>query len=256
MAEWVWFAGSERLKHLALMRASAASRRFAQRNLVLLAVVLGLLQATQVGWKWVSGGSAMNLVQAGRPSGLGWLLVAAIPPELLVEVSSPTPTALWWNPIQAAAGIGTGTLLAVALLWLVLVSVRGGTRLALTAPYRDEQRMTAAIHYSTAWSLPIVVAVLVAALTPISHIGEMARWQWYPPEKGFILSAAVVAGLGVALWWFWLIRLGATAPALTRARVVAFLGVGASGIAIAAVLTWRLGLGPIDEGLFQLMRLS
>ena len=42
MCEWIWFAGWSRLKHMMLMRASAASRQFAFVGLVCLTLSLGL----------------------------------------------------------------------------------------------------------------------------------------------------------------------------------------------------------------------
>src|SRR3990172_1252135 len=51
MCRWVWFAGSERLKHIALMRTSAAARRFAWINALWLALCIAGFQATRVGWR-------------------------------------------------------------------------------------------------------------------------------------------------------------------------------------------------------------
>ena len=44
MCRWVWFAGAERLKHIALMRASAAARRFAWTNTLWLALGLAVVR--------------------------------------------------------------------------------------------------------------------------------------------------------------------------------------------------------------------
>lgn len=50
MCRWVWSSGSERLQHVALIRVSAAARRFARINALLLALGIAGFQATRVGW--------------------------------------------------------------------------------------------------------------------------------------------------------------------------------------------------------------
>ena len=97
MGEWVWFCGHGRLKHLAMMRASAASRRFAHLNLALLAVGLALLEATRTGWRWVAASPAFEPTGSTQPAGVGWIHVVGasrplppdLPPESIVD--------LWWK---------------------------------------------------------------------------------------------------------------------------------------------------------------
>ena len=50
MCRWVWGATTERLKHLALMRSSPASRHFQFVNILLLAFAAIILQAAYTGF--------------------------------------------------------------------------------------------------------------------------------------------------------------------------------------------------------------
>jgi hypothetical protein len=248
MSEWVWFAGWERLNHLALMRRSAASTRFARLNVLMLALGVGLFQATQYGWRWVTRSPALD--PHFEPSGRGWLHVAAAPPHIIDGLAPETAVNLWWNPLQAVTVIGTGLVAGLILMWLVLLLIRAGVTLAHHPPFRTERRMTAAIHYSTAWVIPIFVGALVASLRAVSYLGSITRWAWHPPRHGFELSAAVLVGFGIAFWWFWLLRVGATAPASTRGRVVVFFAVGAPLIVCGAAAAWYYGLDQLYEPIF------
>ena len=248
MSEWVWFAGWERLKHLALMYPSVASARFARHNLLMMSLGLGIFQATRHGWRWVTNSPALD--PAFEPRGIGWFHVASAPQSVLPALAPEVPVNLWWNPIQGAVAIGTGFLGALLLMWLVIALLRVGVTRAHEPPYREDGRMTAAIHYGTAWGILLAVSALVAALRPISYVGAMSRWAWYPPQHSFELAATVIAGVGVALWWFWLLRLGATTPASTRGRVVAFFAIGAPVIVCAAATGWYFGLDQLYRPVF------
>lgn len=249
MGEWVWFCGSRRLKHLALMRASAASRRFARINLILFAVGLALLEAARTGWRWLP-------TSPPQAPGPGWLHVGSPPRPLPANHPAESYVELWWNPIQTVTGMVVALLAGLLVGWLILIVVRAGVTRAHRPPYRDEQRMTAALHYGTAWCLPLLVAGVVVGLRPIAFIGGVRRWAWCPPDDGFVLSAAVVAGFAVIMWWFWLVRLGATAPARTRRAVVIFLAVGVPLIVIAVAAGWWYGLGRVYEPLLVLMNVE
>lgn len=256
MSEWVWFAGRERLKHLALMRTSAASRRFALLNILLLAAGLSLFQATLVGWKWVTGLPVIEPTGSTEPAGSGWIHLAAAPRPLPPDRAPEMPVDLWWNPVQTVIAAATAGIAGLLAIWLVLLLVRLGVRRAHIPPYRKEGRMTAAMHYSTAWGIPIFVGAIILGLSPVSFAGTMVQWRWCPPQRVFVLAAAVLAGFGVAMWWFWLGRLGTTAPARTRGRVIAFFAVGAPLIVVlmAAGLWWGLPL--LYDPLFKALNLA
>lgn len=254
MCEWVWFAGNRRLKHLALMRASAASARFARINLLLLFLGLGLFQATREGWREVSRSPAIDARM--EPVGDGWFRIATAPPELIQDLPEDAAATLWWNPAQGIVAAVAGFLAAALLSWLVLLTVRAGTTHAHPPPYRLEKRMTAALHYATAWALPIFAGVVVVSLRPIAYVGAVARWSWYPPQYGFELAGSVILAFGAALWWFWLLRLAATAPARAQARVIAFFAVGVPLAVAAAGTVWWFGLDALYRSLFESMKLT
>ena len=256
MCKWVWLAGWERLKHLAQMRASAASRRFARTNILLFALGMGIFQLTQTGWRHVTGLPRLDPTISTQPAGDGWVHVAAAPRPLPPNLLPETNVDLWWNPVQAGIAAASGIAVGLILMWLLLVIIRAWVTRAHLPPYRSEQRMTAAIHYSTAWGLPMFVAALLAGLGPLSLIGMMEQWHWYPPQRGFVILAAVFAGFGAIMWWFWLIRLGATAPAKTRRRVITVLAVAAPLMLLAAVAGWWWGLNLGHRHLFTLLRLD
>lgn len=256
MFEWVWFAGRERLKHLALMRASAASRRFALLNILLLAAGLGLFQTTLVGWRWVTRLPAIEPTGSTEPGSPGWIHLAAAPRPLPPDQAPEVPVDLWWNPAQSVLGAVTAGTAGLIAMWLVLLLVRAGARWAHIPSYRKEGRMTAAMHYSTAWGIPIFVGAIVLGLSPASFAGTMAQWWWCPPQRVFVLAAAVLAGFGMTMWWFWLGRLGATAPARTRGRVIAFLAIGPPLIVALAAAGWWWGLRLLYDPLFRMWNLA
>ena len=145
--------------------------------------------------------------------------------------------------MQVLIAVVTAGLMALLLLSLVMYLLNRGVTLAHSAPYRGEQRMTAAIHYSTAWAMPMLLSLLVIELRPASFVGAISQWSWHPPERGVVLSAAVVAAFALTMWWFWLGRLGATAPARTRWRVIVLLVLGAPILVITSGVLWWYGLG-------------
>lgn len=116
--------------------------------------------------------------------------------------------------------------------------------------------MTAAMHYSSAWGIPIFAGALVLGLSPVSFAGTMAQWRWCPPQRVFVLAAAVLAGFGMTMWWFWLGRLGATAPARTRGRVIAFFAIGPPLIVGLAAAGWWWGLPLLYGPLFRTLNLA
>ena len=256
MAEWVWFADAGRMKHLALMRASAASRRFCTLNLLVLAGVLSLFQATRVGWRWVTASPAVEPTGAIEPAGEGWLLVASAPRPLPPNLPGERAVDLWWNPAQMLIAVALTLVATLLLMWVLLAVVRWGLGRAHVPSLRGEQRMTAALHYSTAWTVLMIVAALVTAFRPLGYIGQMQRWFWFPPDQGFTLSAGVFAAFGVTMWWFWLVRLGFAAAERTRGRVVVFIGLGVPLLAAAAVVAWWQGLDRLYPAMFEAMKMQ
>lgn len=226
MLEWVWLAGAGRLKHLALMRASVASRRFARLNLALIVFGLTVVYVTQVGFHRARLDVTPSGLAAGSPTGDGWHRVAGLPRPLPADLEPGAATDVWWSSLQFLLGLAIAVPVAMGVVLLGMALLRWGVSQAHHESYRAEQRMSAGLHYSTAWALPVFVGAMVTALRPLAGIGEVARWSWCPPVEGVVLTAAVVAGFGLVMWWIWLVRLGATAPARTRTRVLTFLAGG------------------------------
>jgi hypothetical protein len=152
---------------------------------------------------------------------------------------------------MVTAGLG-----AMAGLALLLAMVRWGVRKAHASPYRGEQRMTAALHYSTAWSAPILFAVLIIGFKPLAYVGGTLGWSWIPTARAFDYAAAVPAGVGLAMWWFGLVRLGATSPAKTRSRVVCFFVLIAPLMLGGVAAGWWFGLAHLFPLLFTAFDLT
>ena len=104
----------------------------------------------------------MHVVGAARP------LPPDLPPESLVD--------LWWNWIQATAAVAVALILGFIVSWLLLTLVRVGVRQAHRPAYRGEQRLTAALHYSTAWCLPLFVAALVVGARSVAFMDRIRQW--------------------------------------------------------------------------------
>jgi len=250
MCRWIWSAGSERLKHIALMRSSAAANRFARINALWLALGIAGFQATRVGWREVGASPVVESSGSIHPIGRGWLHVAAAPRPFPSGQAPQVPVDLWWNPAQAMIASIIAGLAVLLLIWLFKLFIRMGVTIAHTAAYRDEQRMSAAFLYSTAWWVPALLGIVVCLLRPLAYIGEMSRGGWYPTNRGLTLIAGAFVGLAATLWWFWLIRLGATAPARTRNRVMAFFTLGIPLLLAGASFAWWVALESFHEFLF------
>jgi hypothetical protein len=251
MCKWVWSAGWGRHSHIALMRASAASIAFSRISLVLLAASLTLLEVTRKGWRWVSDSPSIEPTGSMNPSGKGWLHVAAAPRPLLPDRAPEIPVDLWWNITHTVLTLAVTMALGWIVMWFVMQLIRWGVAWAHKPPYRYEQRMTAALHYSTAWCVPVLLAGGVVALRPISFVGKIADWQWCPPKGMFEFAAAVPACFGVAMWWFWLIRLGATARDGTRGRVIGFFAIVVPALVGVTAAGWWYAAEPMYPRLFE-----
>lgn len=254
MIKWVWTAPAGRIKHLALMRSSAASESFFIRYFLLLAAGLGILLGTEHGWHAVS---ASGIESAGslKARGQGWLHVAATPPPYRMTASPATLVDLWWNAPQAILAGVAGFVGGLLILWGTFALIRKGVELAHAKRYRGEGRMTAALNYSAAWSVPVLFACVLLLLRPTSQIGEIVHWNWHPSQYSLDMSVGMVAAICFVLWWFWLLRLGWTAPADSRSRVEWFFGLGVPLIVAAGAATWWFGLDSALTHLFASWKL-
>jgi len=248
MMEWVWFAGGDRIRHAALLRSSAASRRFVRINCLLLALGMTVFQLTQVGWRVSSN-------DEGEPvEGAGWILAASAQQGPAAEESSPTH--LWWNPPQAALTGSIGLVTAIFVICVTLKLLAVFTEAAHRSDYRGQYRMTAAIHYSTAWLIPVFVGAILLGFLPLAYCGDVAGWSWHPSRKSILIAGGAVTGLGFCLGWFWLVRVSATAPVRTRTRVATFFAIGFPVIVGGAACGWHLGLMKLYEVLMPVFELD
>ncbi len=241
MCRWVWSASTERLKHLALMRSSAASRTFALHTSLLLALGMTVSQGTRVGW--------FRVLRAGgevKPAGRGWLLVGESSRSSVPGFAAD----LWWNPAQAMIGAVIAGLSGLLILWVLRHVVGAGIGLSHQRPYRGERRMSAALLYSAAWGVPALMGAALCLLRPFAWVGEVVRWSWTPADHTVRMLAGTIAALSAVFWWIWLVRLGSTAPQATRMRVMAFFLLGAPVIAAGAAAGWWFGLEWLFEKLF------
>jgi hypothetical protein len=251
MGRWVWSATTERLKHLALMRSSPASKHFRFINLLLLSFAALILQASSRGWHVASVVLTEGMAEI-RPDGKGWLHIAS---------SRHTSGAIgkradaWWNPPQTIIAAALGITGAVSLAYVLFGFIRWLIERAHERSYRGEQRMTAAIDYSTAWIVPALPAAIIVGFLPAITIAEETR-SAVVSGTALAILAALIAVPPVVLWWIWLVRLGATAPAETRGAVQAAFVVGAPLLTIAAVAAWWFGLHALLQYLFQAMDLN
>lgn len=248
MCEWVWFASGDRIRHAALMRASAASRRFAQINCLMLALAMTLFHFPQVGWH------SSLLGDADPATGNGWTQVAALPLGRVVQAS--TPTQLWWNFPQSALAGSLGLISATLTIWLTMLLIRACVEGAHRSGYRGEYRMTAALHYCTAWVFLVLAGAWLLGSLPLAHAGTIAQWGWCPSAASLQIAGGALSGIGVLLGWFWLVRVSASAPVRTRTRVVTFFSVGLPLIVVGVAVGWHLGMIKLYDLLMPLFDLN
>lgn len=236
MCAWVYGARAMRVKHLGLMRASMASRYFARVNVVLMSFALGVVALTEYGWR-KNEAVSVSVVKAD-PSGAGWFRLAREASKATGSASPDFEFELWWNPARAIIATGFGVGLGWLFLTLLLHLMRSGVTLAHQRAYRHEQRMTAAINYGTAWFAPMLLAACVVGLRPLCFVGTVKGWAWAPADSSMLLVAGVLGGFGAAMWWFWLVRLGAAAPPSSRGAVTGFLSLGVPALSVVCILGW------------------
>jgi len=230
MCKWVCLAESRRLKHLALIRASDASRRFALISCLWFSLGLAVVQGARSGWHQVL--VAPDSTAIIKPTGQGWTTVAT---------NLGSGVELWWNPARAMVSAVAGGLLGLAVLSILRGMATAGARHAHGAAVRDEQRMTAALHYSMAWGGPALAAAMLCVLRIPAIVGETARWSWAPPDTGVLMLCGILAAISATGWWIWLMRLGATAPQVSRGRVMAFFLIGVPLLAAGGGAGWWYG---------------
>lgn len=251
MIRWTWGARLERIKHLGLMRTSAASTRFAWVAILWLSFALAIYEGTRVGWYWVSGGAAQS-----KPTGAGWVHAASVARPAAASQSAERAVDLWWNPAEGLIAGAIGFLAGIIVSWLLLWSLRLGTSFAHSAGYRHEGRMSAAIMYSYGFFVPAAFFAIIMALRPFAYVGAMSGWRAYPPPEALHFLAGMVIGIPAVWWWLWMIRLGASSPKTARGRAGGFMILGAPLLLVGAALGFHFGLERLERALFFAMNLQ
>ncbi len=252
MCRWVYFAGSTRLKHLGLMRVSMASRHFARVVLLLMSFALGAYAFTEYGWQraWIPLMEPTAADQMG-PSGAGWFPLVRASRELVPRQATDHVIDLWWNPAQAIIASGFGLAIGWIALRLVLFLIRVGVTASHRSEYRHEQRMTAAIKYSVACFVPMLLAACVVAIRPLGFVGQAAGWAWQPSDDSLTLVSGVLAGFGAVMWWFWFVRLGVVASPSTRVPVTVFYALGIPMVGVGCTIGWWYALRYVTMVLYN-----
>lgn len=253
MCTWIYGAGGMRIKHLGLMRSSSASRYFAQVNVVLMSLALGVLALTDYGWHTVAVAASMR---KANHVGAGWFRLLRGQAEFDPTAGVAMVKELWWNPAQAIIATACGIAIGWVLLNLLVALMRKGVTWSHRSDHRHEQRMTAAINYSTAWFLPVLAATFLIALRPVGYGGVVAKWTWSPPDSGIFLVAGVIAGFAAAMWWFWLVRLGAGASPSARRGVTAFFALGVPVLVVMCLSGWWYAVGYVSEAAQRALKLG
>lgn len=241
MLWWILLAGSYRLSHVARMRRSRSSLRFAWLGVIMLAVASVLIALPGPGWKHIEDRGASYSQGYPQPEGGGWKLVgkASRPPGL--PTGEPALVRLWWNPglwaISLAANFAAVLLLGWLLIWWVTVR----SNRALLADYRGKQRFTAAIDYCTAHVPILLLAALFEGSSVLHMLGRVGQWSLRWPLLVHTVPAYLISGLGLFLLWFWLLRVAHTAPPATSAGISRYFGLWAPLAAVLIFGGWAVG---------------
>ncbi len=241
MMGWVIFAGSYRLSHVARMRRSRSSLRFAALSLGMLGLAGALAVLPTHGWKPIEDRGASYPQGYPEPAGNGWQLVGKLPRPPGLATGELIMVRLWWNPGLWAASIIVNFAGAFALGWLLMWWVTVRSNRALLPEYRDEKRFTAGIDYCTA-HLPILL--LAAAIYGSSLLQVLARfqqWDVHWPAYYHTVPACLLGGFGLFAIWFWLLRMAHTAPPATSARAGRYFGLWAPLFAVVLFGGWIVG---------------
>ena len=195
--------------------------------------------------------AAPTVTDQMRPTGAGWFPLVRAPRDLVPRHATDYVVDLWWNPAQAIIAFGFSLAIGWIALRLLLSLIRAGVTAAHRRQYRHELRMTAAIKYSVAWFVPMLLAGCVVAIRPLGFVGESAGWAWQPSDDSLKLVAGVLAGFGATMWWFWFVRLGVGASPSTRGAVTLFYVLGIPLFALGCTVGWWYALRYVTMVLYN-----
>jgi hypothetical protein len=253
MRRWLYFAGADRVRHLSLIRPSDASRRFARRHLLYIAIAVTLWTLSHVGVHRVVRTADNADLLSVEPVGLGWTRLAHNPDASPVTRG---PLALWWNYVQAGVGGAVAFLTGLAVAHIGVGVLQFGTRRTVSSSRRRERRLQGAMHYLTAFAAPILLASLVIALVPVRHALDTVGVPFMPPEIVILAVAGGVTALAVAATWFWALSLAQALPMDVRMGATVYLAVVAPIVIGLLVVGWRVGLDALFGFLWPLFNLQ
>jgi hypothetical protein len=252
MRRWVYAASAERLGHLGLIRRSDRSRAFARRHIIIAALGGALFQFSQTGWHVVVRSVDNAMLISTTPSGKAWKAVA-------VSDFSPVTLgtlAVWWNAVTGGLAFAVAMVSGVLLGYVLTGVMRLGARVALSPAGLSDGRLSGAIDYCTAWAYPLLVAGMITLLRPVRDALVVLKQSWVPSATAITVPAAVVAGVGVLMWWFCLLRVAMGQPVHVRARLAVVFGVVVPVVAAAMVVGWNFGFSRLFEFLPSLLKLD
>ncbi len=245
MMWWVLLAGSYRLSHIARMRRSRASLRFAWLGAVMMALACTLVVLPSHGWERIEDRTEDRgaSVPGGypKPAGRGWKLVGKAPRPFGLAAGEPVLVRLWWNPGLWAISLIINFVIVLLLARFLVFWVAVRSNRALLPQYRGKQRFTAAIDYCTA-HVPILLLVgFFHGSSLLQMLGRSRQWSVQWPMFVHTVPAYLIGGLGLFVMWFWLLRMAHTAPPATAARVSRYFGLWAPLAAVTIVGGWMVG---------------
>lgn len=218
MRRWVYRANKQRLAHLALLRPSRASRRFARINVFNLSAALALAVFFHSGWHNEKLRTPAALAEAAAPQGKGWW-------QAIDAASRARETgdllAVWWNPAWALLSAAATFALAAIVMSVLIAVVSRGAAGALHGAQQGSTRLRCAVQYSTAWLHWLALAAVITALIPLARLADQAGWGRFPIPI-LQIAAVILALIGLLMWWLWGVRLAQTTQPETRRSVVRF----------------------------------
>ena len=238
---WVIFAGSFRLSHVARMRRSRSSLRFAALSLGMLGLAGALAVVPTHGWERIEDRGASYPDGYPEPAGNGWQLIGKLPRPPGLTAGEPIMVRLWWNPGLWAVSFLANFLGAFSLGWFLILWVTVRSNRALLAEYRDEKRFTAAIDYCTAHVPILLLAAAIYGSSLLQALSRIQQWEVQWPRYLHTVPAYLLGGFGLFVMWFWLLRVAYTAPPATSAKTGRYFGLWAPLFAVVLFGGWIVG---------------
>jgi len=253
---WVIFAGSYRLSHLARMRRSRSSLRFAALSLSMLGLAGALAVLPSHGWERIEDRGASYPQGYPEPAGNGWQLIGKLPRPPGLTAGELVMVRLWWNPGLWAVSILVNFVCAFSLGWLLILWVTVRSNRALLAEYRDEKRFTAAIDYCTANVPILLLAAAIYGSSVFQTLGRIQQWEVEWPRYFHTVPAYLLGGFGLFVMWFWLLRMAHTAPPATSARAGRYFGLWAPLFTVVLFGGWIVGQHHAMPYMARLLRMN